>query len=113
MSDVNDSVLTSATTTVMVCEAGSWNATESVANSNTGKNCSVLTCSGNADTIKGNPGTAESMQRHLETGNYCFADGHVKSLRLEKLYASGTSLSVSGSNPTLNMQAVNATADSE
>jgi prepilin-type N-terminal cleavage/methylation domain-containing protein/prepilin-type processing-associated H-X9-DG protein len=102
LNDLNESAMTSVATTVMVCDGGFWNATAAVSANDTGKNCLVLACSGNTDDIKGNTGNTQGLQRHLEGGNYAFADGHVKFLKLDKLYASGTPLSVSSGNPTLN-----------
>ncbi len=41
--------------------------------------------------------------RHLESANYLFADGHVKSQKLTQLYGAGTPFNVSGSSPTFNL----------
>ena len=90
MNGVNEAMFTSSSTSVMLADSGFWNATNSIANSDTGKNCMILKCTGDADTIKGNPSNIAALQRHLETGNYLFGDGHAKSHRLNSLYASGT-----------------------
>ncbi len=41
-----------------------------------------------------------AAHRHLETANYLFCDGHVKSLRADALYGFATPLATSGTKPT-------------
>lgn len=41
--------------------------------------------------------------RHLESANYLFADGHVKSQKLTQLYGAGTPFNVSNQSPTFNL----------
>jgi prepilin-type processing-associated H-X9-DG protein len=42
-------------------------------------------------------------KRHLDTANYLFADGHVKSQKLTQIYSPGTSFTRSGGAPTLRL----------
>ena len=41
--------------------------------------------------------------RHLETANYLFSDGHVKSQRTEAIYGFATPFTVSGNSPTFHV----------
>ncbi len=41
-----------------------------------------------------------AAKRHLESANYLFCDGHVKSQKPEQIYGNATSFTVSGSSPT-------------
>jgi prepilin-type N-terminal cleavage/methylation domain-containing protein/prepilin-type processing-associated H-X9-DG protein len=42
-------------------------------------------------------------QRHLESANYLFADGHVKSHKLTQIYTPGAPYSLSGGAPTMRL----------
>lgn len=41
-----------------------------------------------------------AAKRHLESANYLFCDGHVKTQKPEQIYGNAVAFSVSGSSPT-------------
>jgi prepilin-type processing-associated H-X9-DG protein len=45
-----------------------------------------------------------AAKRHLETANYLFCDGHVKSLKTTQIYGNATSFTVSGNSATFHPQ---------
>ncbi len=45
-----------------------------------------------------------AARRHLDTANYLFCDGHVKSYRPDKIYGNAVAFAVSGSSPTFHPQ---------
>ena len=71
---------------------------------NTGYTCAGIIGDGTGATSTGNCGTEAldqvAAKRHLETANYLFTDGHVKSYRTTQLWGNSTLFTVSQSGAT-------------
>ena len=57
-------------------------------------------CGGIVTTCTGAAIDLTAARRHLETANYLFCDGHVKSYRPDKIYGNAVAFAGSGSSPT-------------
>ncbi|PQV64349.1 prepilin-type cleavage/methylation domain-containing protein [Abditibacterium utsteinense] len=55
------------------------------------------------DRVTIDRGPNGASRRHLESANYLFADGHVKSLRPTQIYGANSPFSLSGSSPTFRL----------
>jgi prepilin-type N-terminal cleavage/methylation domain-containing protein/prepilin-type processing-associated H-X9-DG protein len=83
-------------------DAGAWTANNTVPYSN-GYGCTGLIGNGTAPNCDYHALYQPVAHRHLETANYLFVDGHVKSLRTTAIYGFSTPFAASSGNPTFHL----------
>lgn len=99
-----DAEVTHPSTTIMGGDNGFWNAGNIIpyyaGPGNSGFDCAGIL----GDSGTGNCGAPAlnrtAARRHLETANYLFCDGHVKSLPPTKIYGNATTMDIAGTSPT-------------
>ena len=94
----SDAELEQPALTILAGDNGTWNSANYRPYGN-GYQCAGIIANCNTEAI--DPVVAK---RHLESANYLFCDGHVKSLRVTQIYGNSTSFVTSGSSATFHPQ---------
>ncbi len=90
----SDSELNQPALSIMAGDNGTWNSAN-YRPYNTGWQCSGIVSTCTTEAI--DPVVA---RRHLDSANYLFCDGHVKSARITQVYGNSVAFTTSGGNPT-------------